>query len=133
MRVRGKIPNVPIRIVSDLNQGVFASIVRSSDIVVVPYTREGFGRVPLEAMLADSAVATYRSSGPDYLADGDNALVASDNRADRLLKCVARIIRDGELKRRLKAGGRATTANYSQEKQNEDLVAFYSPLGFFKS
>ena len=131
MRVRGKIPNIPIRIVSDLSQGIFAAIVRASDIVVVPYTREGFGRVPLEAMLANAAVATYRSSGPDYLADGENALVVNDNRTDQLLKAVARMIRDRDLKAHLKAGGKATTANYAQSRQDEDLKALFGPLGFF--
>jgi hypothetical protein len=129
LRVRGSIPNVPIRIVSDLNQAVFAEMVRASDIVVVPYTREGFGRVPLEAMLADCTVVTYQTSGADYLRNEENALVAADNRADVLIKSVLRLIRDDSLKARLRQGGSVTTPNYSQQMQDRDLQEFFRLLG----
>lgn len=129
LRVRGSIPNVPIRIVSDMNQAAFAGMVRESDIIVVPYTREGFGRVPLEAMLAGCTVVTYRTSGADYLRDDENALVAADNRVDVLIKSVLRLIRDDSLKARLRRGGHDTTPAYSQEMQDGDLREFFGPLG----
>jgi hypothetical protein len=129
LRVRGSIPNIPIRIVSDLSQSAFAEVVRASDIVVVPYTREGFGRTPLEAMLADCTVVTYRTSGADYLRHEDNALVFDDNRVDQLVRGVLRLIRADSLKLRLRRGGRDTTLEYSQQMQDRDLQEFYRTLG----
>lgn len=129
LRVRGSIPNVPIRIVSDLSQAAFAEVVRASDIIVVPYTREGFGRTPLEAMLADCTVVTYRTSGADYLRHEDNAFVVDDNRVDRLVRGVLRLIRDDSLKVRLRRGGREATLEYSQQMQDRDLQEFYQTLG----
>lgn len=129
LRVRGSIPNVPVRIVSDFSQAAFAEAVRTSDIVVVPYTREGFGRVPLEAMLADCTVVTYRTSGADYLRHEENALVASDNRVDELIRSIVRLVRDDSLKSRLRCGGRTTTIQYSQQMQDHDLRQFFGPLG----
>lgn len=129
MRSKGSIPYIPIRLVSDLAQDVFAAVVRASEIIVVPYTKEGFGRVPLEAMLARCAVATYRTSGPDYLVDGENALVAPDNNAVALLRNVSRLMKDPALKERLKCGGLETSGGYSQQGQNDDLVRVFGPLG----
>jgi len=129
MRVKRRIPYVPVRLVSDLAQDVFAAVMRASEIVVVPYTKEGFGRVPLEAMLAHCAVVTYRTSGPDYLVDGENALVAPDNNAVTILKHVCRLMKDQTLKQSLKHGGLLTARKYSQRSQNEDLSKLFGPLG----
>jgi glycosyltransferase involved in cell wall biosynthesis len=92
----GHVPNGP---------ELFA-IYRSSDIFVFPSMGEGFPRVLYEAMSQSLPIVTTNVSGiPHRMKHEINALLVDPGQPAQIANAVERMIEDGELRRKLIAGG----------------------------
>ena len=77
---------------------------------------EPWGLVPLEAMsVGRPVIATGTGGSGEYLEDGANCLVFPAGDAAALAECVRRLAADAELRRRLRDGGFATVARFTEE------------------
>jgi glycosyltransferase involved in cell wall biosynthesis len=86
-----------------------------ADAVVFPVRwQEPWGLVPLEAMGIGRPVVTTAGGGTaEFVRDGENALVIAPDDPARLAAAVRRLGEDGDLRRALIAGGRATAARHT--------------------
>jgi glycogen(starch) synthase len=96
--------------------GAVADTYANADAVLFPVTwSEPWGLVPLEAMsVGRPVVATATGGAAEYLRDGVNALVVEPGDAGALAAAVRRLAADPQLRARLRAGGFATAARYTQ-------------------
>jgi len=99
-----------------------------ADAVVFPVVwEEPWGLVPLEAMgRGRPVVATGRGGSAEYLRAGENCLLFEAGDGRSLADALQRLADDAELRRRLREGGLATAARYTQPAFNdavEDALA----------
>jgi GT2 family glycosyltransferase/glycosyltransferase involved in cell wall biosynthesis len=89
---------------------------------------EGFCLPVLEAMAAGAPVVCTDAHGNrDFCRDGVNCLMPRDHpRAVR--DALDAVLRDGDLRERLRAGGRATAEAFALERKLDELDAFYREL-----
>ena len=81
-------------------------LLHRSDVFALASRLEAFGIAALEARAAGLPVVTLKASGArDFLADGQDALLAEDDRG--LAEALRRLILDPALRRRLAAGAAA--------------------------
>jgi glycosyltransferase involved in cell wall biosynthesis len=88
-----------------------AALYARAGAVVFPVDwEEPWGLVPIESMaVGRPVIASGRGGSGEYLSDGDNALLYTPPAsAEALAAAVRRLAGDGELRARLRAGGRRT-------------------------
>jgi glycosyltransferase involved in cell wall biosynthesis len=97
--------------------GAIADAYARADAVVFPSEwPEPWGLVPLEAMAVGvPVVATATGGAAEYLCDGDNCLVFAPGDASAVVAAVERLAADADLRGRLRAGGLATAARFTQD------------------
>lgn len=96
------------------------SMMRASDIVVLPSYHEMCPILLLEAMCLGKSIVTTRLGGPaEMIADGINGLLVNPHRKDELEKSLIRLIVDAKFRREL--GNNALTA--LREKYDVSVVA----------
>lgn len=99
----------------DLHHGWLAAdavarLMGEVDVVVEPSDYQGFGMAGLEALACGAAFVSTACRGVDeYARHEDNALVVPH---DGLAAAVARVVEDGDLRRRLQAAGPASVARF---------------------
>lgn len=100
------------------------SLYRDYDIFILPtQPGEGIPRVLLEAMANGLPIVTTAVSGiTSLITDGVNGLVIADATADAVADAVRRLVRDGELRRRLIRGGYVTARNHTLERQAAEMM-----------
>jgi glycosyltransferase involved in cell wall biosynthesis len=88
-------------------QETLARLYGGCDVYLCPSWDEGLGMPAMEAMACGAALLTYDNGGcRDYARDGETALVARRRDVDDLAARLARLVGDGELRRRLAEAGR---------------------------
>jgi len=105
-------------------------ILADVDALVVPSTREPFGRVALEAMALGKPVVGFRSGGlPEVVEDGVTGLLVPLGDTDALAAAMARLFRDRELARRMgEAGARRVRAQFTAKQMAAKVEAVYAEL-----
>jgi glycosyltransferase involved in cell wall biosynthesis len=87
-------------------QETLARLYSGCDVYLCPSWDEGLGMPAMEAMACGAALLTYDNGGcRDYARDGETALVARRRDVDDLAARLARLVGDGELRRRLAEAG----------------------------
>lgn len=103
---------------------------RRTDIAVLA-SRGGEG-VPLSLVEAAACgrplVATEVPGARDIAQSGVNALLAPPNDPPALAAALERLVRDGDLRRKLAAASRAVASEFSSEKVNAATLALYEKL-----
>jgi glycogen(starch) synthase len=96
-----------------------------ADAVVFPVRwDEPWGLVPLEAMARGRpVVATGRGGSGEYLRHGENALLFEADDAGQLAAALQLLASDAPLRARLREGGLATAARYTEPGYNAEVEA----------
>ena len=101
-----------------------SSLFHGAAAVAYPSLYEGFGLVPLEAMLTDTPVVTTKvASIPEVV--GEAALYVTPGDPDELAGALLRILENTELAATLVAWGRTRVAEYTWEKTATEMAKLY--------
>jgi glycosyltransferase involved in cell wall biosynthesis len=107
---KSPVPRAPdVEVVADIepNDDRLVHLMRTSDVFVLPSRAETFGIAAVEASAAGLAVIVTNVGGfPDIVIDGRTGLTVTPGDRDALARSLARLVGDGELRRRLGAGAR---------------------------
>jgi glycosyltransferase involved in cell wall biosynthesis len=97
---------------------------RDYDVFILPtQPGEGIPRVLLEAMASGLPIVTTDVSGISSLITHEvNGLLIADASSDAVASAVGRLVREGELRRRLIQGGYATARTLTLEQQADDMM-----------
>lgn len=100
-------------------------LLEQHDIFVLPTCRDAFPLVALEAMQAGlPVVATNEGALPEIVENGETGLLVPSRDPEALACCIARLVTDPELRRRLGAAGRARCMQtYTQTAFEHNLAA----------
>jgi glycogen synthase len=101
-------------------------VVGDADVLLFPVQwDEPWGLVPLEAMSVGRPVVASGTGGSrEYLRHEENCLIYEPlESAEALAAAVRRLAGDPALRERLRAGGRATAARYTETAYNEAIAA----------
>ncbi|MCY3910350.1 MAG: glycosyltransferase family 1 protein [bacterium] len=101
-----------------------ASLFHGASVVAYPSLYEGFGLVPLEAMLTDTPVVTTKVAAIAEVA-GEAALYVTPGDPDELAEALTSALEDTELVARLVASGRERVAEYTWERTAAEMTALY--------
>lgn len=89
---------------------------------------EGFGLMPLEAMMAGCCVMGFDGvGGRDYFRDGQNAAVTHYPDFDGLAVRIRRVLRDEQFASRLAAEGISTAKQFSEARYYEEWTNLLTP------
>ena len=102
----------------------------STDVFVLPSSKEGFPNALLEAMACGLPVVASRIGGvEDLVQDGKNGLLVPPGDPEALTLALRRVMEDRKLARRLgDNAGRTILARYSQEKGAQRYIHLYKSL-----
>jgi len=105
-------------------------VMRNLDVVVNASVAEPFGLTVIEAQASGIPVVATRSGGvPDYLTDGDNALLVPVGDAGALARALERILSDDALAARLGRHARALAeTSRGVDGLSDDLAELYHRL-----
>lgn len=107
-----------------VNQATKSALLQDAAVVVYPSRYEGFGLVPLEAMLAGTPVVTTRSSSIPEVA-GDAALYAEIGDPDSLAERITQVLSCSDLASTLKARGTEQAKNYNWATASHKFLKLY--------
>lgn len=106
-----------------------AGAMQAAIAVVVPSRVEAFGIVALEAWRSGAAlVMTERGGGPEFVRDGEDALLVDPTQTSDLVEALERVAGDPELRRRLVAAGRLRWTEFTWERVAEQYEHLYDEL-----
>jgi glycosyltransferase involved in cell wall biosynthesis/GT2 family glycosyltransferase len=101
-----------------------AALLASSDIFVDLSDYQAFGRTGLEAMACGCAVINPLAGGAaEYTVHGENGLLVDTADEEACVEALARLVEDGELRRRLALEGQKTAARYTPQQAAESELA----------
>lgn len=89
---------------------------------------EGFGLMPLEAMMCGAATVGFHGCGGDYFRHGENALVCGYPDFQQLAELLARLLADDPLAVKLSCNGERTASGYTFERFRNAWVEELAPL-----
>lgn len=100
-----------------------AELYRGSDVLLFPVRwDEPWGLVPLESMACGCPViATGRGGSAEYLRDGENCLLAPGGSPPALAAAVRRLAASPAVRQRVREGGLATAARYTDDAFNRSV------------
>ena len=104
-----------VHFVGAVSDAHLASLYRRCRAFVLPSGKEGFGIVFLEAMFFGAPVIAAREKGAvDVVRDGETGLTVGYGDTVALARAIERIVRDVDLRERLRAAGRATVLGHGR-------------------
>lgn len=101
-----------VELIDDLRQDELVARVQAATFAVLPSLHEGFGLPALEAMAAGTPVLVGRAGALPEVC-GDAALYCDPWSTESIASGLAQLARDGALRARLAAAGRARAATFS--------------------
>jgi hypothetical protein len=115
--------NIDFRLVDGLSQSELIEEYQSADVFLATGYPEGFGLPPLEAMACGAAVVGFTGGGAGaFMVDGETALVAVDGDCAGAAEKLRLMLKNPELKSRLRAAGIAAANQYSEVQTKADLA-----------
>jgi len=92
---------------------------------IYPSLHDGFGAPPQQAMACGCALATTRIEGTEkYGIHEENCMMAMPNDVETMTKNVKRLIRNTELRDKIRQNGLKTMKNFSRENSANQLISF---------
>jgi glycosyltransferase involved in cell wall biosynthesis len=103
-----------------------ADILAASDILLMPFWQDGFGRVAVEGMAAGVPVVASSVGGPaELIRSGVDGLVLPPKSPREWSRALDRLIGDAEMLRQMGENGRRHAAEFTVEKHVEQVLAVY--------
>lgn len=113
-------------ILGRVEESAIAGLYAGADVFVFPSLREGWGLVALEAMASGvPVVASGIEPMTEFMEDGKNSLLVSPMDFEAIAEAIIRIMEDGALAEKLRAGGAATAGEYGWEAVALDHLSIY--------
>jgi len=107
-----------------------ADILAATDILLMPFWQDGFGRVAVEAMASGVPVAASSVGGPaELVRDGIDGLVMPPKSPQLWSAALGELIGDAEARRRMSANGREHASEFTVEKHVEQVLSLYRRIG----
>ncbi len=102
----------------------------AADVFVLSSIFEGFGNVIVEAMASGTAVvSTDCPYGPsEIISDGVNGLLVPPRNPQALAEAIVRVLRDDDLKAKLKAGGEQRSKHFGAKTIAEAYASVFESL-----
>lgn len=119
--------------IENRSEAEVVEILRGSLAFIFLSTEEGFGRMPLEAMLSGSLVAAY-NAGPltEYLYD-KNSFISPRGDVLGVVKSIEKIAKffreDIEQLQMISNTARATASQYSLQREEESVITAWQEIG----
>jgi len=106
------------------------AFIRKADLLVLPSSEEGFGRVLLEAMGVGTPVIGTRIGGiPEIIEHGINGLLVDHGDIETLKKSIIKILKNNSLREKIIQGGYETiNTKFRVETYQEKLENVYDTL-----
>jgi glycosyltransferase involved in cell wall biosynthesis len=92
------------------------SLIKSSEILVLPSTREGFGLVVLEAMRCKTVPVVYELAAYRDFASASEVVTVTPRNIEALAKSILELLRKKKKLSRMAKSGFRTSAEYTWEK-----------------
>jgi L-malate glycosyltransferase len=103
-----------------------ADLLAASDVLLMPFWQDGFGRVAVEAMASGVPVAASSVGGPaELVRDGVDGLVMPPKEPHLWSAALERLLGDPEARRRMSAAGREHAADFTVERHVEQVLSLY--------
>ena len=107
-----------------INQDRIRDFYAAADAFCLPSFAEGLPVVLMEAMAMEiPCVATHIAGIPELIRDGEDGLLVPPSDVDALVKALARLMDDGELRRRMGKSGRARVVEHYDLRRNVERLA----------
>jgi glycosyltransferase-like protein len=105
------------------------ALYRACDALAFPSTREGFGLVVLEALASSiPVVVTDLPVLREYLTNGRDCVMVPSGDSAALANALVNVMRDEELRERLRIGGDGTVARFTWEACAEEHERVYQRI-----
>jgi teichuronic acid biosynthesis glycosyltransferase TuaC len=102
---------------------------RDCDIFVLPSVRESFGIVFLEAMYCEKPIICSSNSGiAEIIENGKHGFIVRHEDVNDLKTKMTTLMQDEALRRKMGHAGKELAANYSIEKQTNEILLIYRAL-----
>jgi len=106
-----------------------ATACASADVFVFPSETETFGSVTLEAMASGLPCVCADATGSRSLVvDGKTGFLATPRDAEAFADAIARLVRDGGLRRMMGQAARARALSFSWDAAMERLLGYYGAV-----
>lgn len=117
-------------IIDEVDVGDMPALYQSMDIVCAPARYEGFGLVPIEAMVSGTAViATRTGAYGDMIQPGVNGELIDCGSGHQLVQALRKLLSDPELVNAYKANGQQiVTRNFSLDVEVAGVSGVYSSM-----
>ncbi len=109
------------------------NILRETDIYICNSEYESFGLPTLEAMTCGATVVTTDTGGMrDFVKDNFNALVINKEDKEDMIKKVAMLIEDAELRTKLSENGIRTAKKFNWNTIVNEMIEYYREIATYK-
>jgi glycosyltransferase involved in cell wall biosynthesis len=110
-------------------RGDVADVLAATDLMLMPFWREGFGRVAIEAMALGVPVAAAAVGGPlDIVRSGVDGLLLPPRDPSAWASALLPLLGDRERLREMGEQGRVRARDFSLESQTEAVLGLYREL-----
>lgn len=117
------------RLVDGLSEIELIQEYQRADFFIATGYPEGFSLPPLEAMSCGCAVIGFTGGGAgEFMLHEDTAMVANDGDCETVVKYIAKLQSDLELKEKIRKNGMAKATEYSLENTCKELDLFYQQV-----
>lgn len=119
-----------VQFIDEIDHRQMPDVYRQLDVVCCPARYEGFGLVPLEAMVSGTAVIASRTGAYEDIVENDETGCLIDIGAtDQLVAAMERILGDESLRVRMQRGGRQRVeSRFSLEREVDGVSSVYESV-----
>jgi len=127
--VKKQFPHAKFDKADALTEREIIKAYQKADIFLATGYPEGFPRPPLEAMACGCAVVGFAGGGgEEYMEDGKTAMVARDGDTDTAARKLINLLKDKNLKEKVRLAGNKKSKEYSMDRMKQDLRKFYESI-----